>query len=173
MNFLNGFYPLFTLHRRVSPRNLICCRPSMSARNFSKVDNGRLRFRKSWSRAPADIVEPGHPLDHLAPATRSAAHSARVYWDAAGADGGRHGRFDDSFYSRLRAHRPTVNERSRSSRIPGDTSENGILSSTKVRACSADRGGACEGDRRRRWTVFLGCSGDRAPDELVPVNLKA
>jgi hypothetical protein len=105
------FYLSFTLYGRVSPRNLIRHRPFMSGRNFSKVDHDALRLRTSWSRAPADGVQPGHPFNLPAPATSAAASGARGNRNAAGADGCSHGRFDNSFHPRLGPHRPTVRAR--------------------------------------------------------------
>jgi len=158
----------------VSPRNLIRRRRSIGGRNFLKVSNGPFRLRKSWSRAPADGAQLGQPPNPPVQ-TGTAARWARGRRDAVGAHGCRHRRLDNSFRPRLRAHRPPVNQRRRSSRIPGGVRENAILSSTKLRARSPDRGGANgrghhHGHRR---TVVLGCSRDWAPDELVPVNLKA
>ena len=69
--------------------------------------NGPFRFRKSWTRAPADGAQLGQPPNPPAQAG-TVARWARGAGDITGAHGCRHRCFDDSFYPRLRAHRPTV-----------------------------------------------------------------
>jgi hypothetical protein len=105
---------------------------------FSKVGHDLFRLRTSWSRAPAGGVQPGHPFNLPASATSAAASRARGNRNASGADGCRHGRFDNSFHPRLGTHRPTVTERSAWNQYQHHL-QNVILSSNKLPTNKARR----------------------------------
>ena len=139
-----------------------------------EVANGSFRFRKSSSRAPSDGAQLDCRLSVRA-ATTAVTRCARGNWDDVGADGCRHGRFNDPFHTRLRPHRPTIIEWNRPSRILGSSPKvpyyrapksaddpligvAHMIAGTVVAICGS--------------TIVLGCAGNRAPGEFVPVSLR-
>src|SRR6516165_5772450 len=78
---------------------------------FSKVGDGPLQVRTSWSRTPTDGVQPTRPFNLPAAATSAAASRTRGNRYAAGADGSDYVYFDTSFHPSAGVICPTFNKR--------------------------------------------------------------